>query len=580
MIMRQFAYAAILITLALSGCGGLGGEPDIIATIPPAVSSDSAQSVERDWQPDIANGARIFAERCVECHGARGDGLGDLALAGSIEQPLDMTDWSVVASKSPLEWYEIITAGRIENLMPPWENALSEAERWDVALFSYTLAYDDELLARGERAWRDYCAGCEFPALVPPVFSDVAYGATLNREPFASALNEAEALAAAAYARMRTLKAAVAGAETEPAARAEIGGRVIHGTGGGIVPADTVLRLRYGSSGSGYLISETTIDADGAFLFKDIPYSASFDFALGALYGERLFSQRVFLEQDDERIITIYDETNDPLVVSIARIDITIAPVELEGLGAGLTIWQRLTYRNSSDRIYTSGRGFDDGREAALLIQFPAGATLLSGDAQGRYVVIEDIDQLPDSIIDTLPVLPGEVHEVLLEFWLPYNDTAQFEQEFNNLIDGTVSVTLANDLSVASGWLQRTNAVELGAGIREYNADLKVERAPRISFDIRGDPFTTSSDDHAVVTSESLPALLLGVIALAGALLGGIGLMKRRLDKKGSEIDSLVAELARLEADHDQGRINHDLYHQRRRALKANLAQLIETADA
>lgn len=578
--MRQFAFAAILITLALSGCGGLGGEPEIIATIPPALSSVSAKSVARDWQPDIANGGRIFAERCVDCHGARGDGLGELALAGSIKRPLDMTDWSVVASKSPLEWFDIITAGRIENLMPPWENALSEAERWDVALFTYTLAYDDALLARGERTWRDGCAGCELPLQAPPVFSDVAYGAQLNRELFGSALTEAEAFAAAAYARMRTLAVDAAGAETAPTARVEIGGRVIHGTAGGIVPADTVVRLRYGGGDSGYRIVETTIDVDGAFLFKDFPYSAAFDYAVGALYGERLFSQRVFPGQDDERIIRIYDETNDPSVVSIARVDLYIAPATLDGLGGGLTISQLLTYRNSSDRIYTSGRGFEDGREAALLIQFPAGATLLTGDAQGRYVVIENLDQLPDSVIDTLPVMPGEVHDVLLEFWLPYNEAAQFVQDFNNRIDAEVTVTLSNGLRVASDWLQKNDKVGLGAGIRAYSADLKVERAPRISFGIRGDPFSTSSDDHAVVTSESLPALLLAVVALAGAFLGGIGLMKRRIAKKGGEIDSLVAALARLEADHDQGRINHDLYHQRRRALKTKLAQLMETADA
>ena len=37
----------------------------------------------------------------------------------------------------------------IAKLMPPWENALSEAERWDVALYSYTLAYDEALLEAG-----------------------------------------------------------------------------------------------------------------------------------------------------------------------------------------------------------------------------------------------------------------------------------------------------------------------------------------------------------------------------------------------------------------------------------------------
>ena len=43
----------------------------------------------------------------------------------------------------------------------------------------------------------------------------------------------------------------------------------------------------------------------------------------------------------------------------------------------------------------------------------------------GRYVVIEDMARLPDSVIDTLPVLPGEGHHViLLEYWLPFDRRA------------------------------------------------------------------------------------------------------------------------------------------------------------
>ena len=579
MMMRCRWSLMALLALSLVACSGLGGEPEIIATVPARVTSESARPAAGAWRPDSANGARIFAERCGECHGASGDGRGELVLAGSVKQPLDMTDQAQVMAKSPLEWFDVITKGRIENLMPPWENALSEAERWDVALFSYTLAYDDELLALGARVWREGCGQCALPAVVPPVFSDAEYGAQLNRELFAAALTEAEALAAAAYARMRTLTADAASAETQLAAQVDVGGRVVHGTAGGALPAETIVQLRYGEGESGYRLAETTIDADGAFQFEDIPFSAEFDYALGALYGGRLFSQRVSPAHNDEHIIKIYDETNDPLLVSIARIELFVEPVALEQLGAGLSVSQILTYRNRSDRLYTSGRGFDDGREAALLIQFPKGATLLSGDARGRYVIIEDLHQLPDSVIDTLPLLPGVGHDVLLEYWLPYDGAARFEQDFNNLIDAEVIVTVSEDLRIESDWLQPKDAEAAGGAYQPYSADLTMDKDPRISFGISGHPFATSSDDHAVITSETLPAFLLGAIALAGALLGGIGWMKRRASSKAGAIDQLAAELARLEANHDQGRINHDLYHHRRRELKAKLAQLMEAAD-
>ena len=582
--MQARGFTLLLIVLTLASCGGLGGEPDIVATVPAAETAQGATIATSDWQPDIENGARIFAERCVECHGVAGDGRGALVLAGSVERPLDMTARLQVAEKSPLLWFEIITEGRIANLMPPWENALSEEERWDLALYSYTLAYDEELLALGERIWRERCGDCALPPLIPPVFSDVEYGANLNRELFGEALTDAEAGAAVAYARMASLASGNAGgAQSEPGAHAKVSGAVVQGTAGGAKPADAMVQLRYGNADVGFRFAETTADGDGRFQFADIPVSPEYDYAIGAVYEGRRYSQRIsaanFSAAPDETTITVYDETNDPLAVSVARIHLSIEPVTLEDLGAGLTISQMLTYRNNSDRVYTSGRGFDDGREAALLIQFPKGARLLSGDAGGRYVVIEALERLPDSVIDTLPVLPGEIHQAIFAYWLPYASGAHFEQAFNNLIDAEVTVITPDSLRIESDWLRQSAKARAVEGFRQYSAELTMDREPQLRFAISGDPFATSSDDDGVVTSEALPALLLGAFAVAGALLGAVGLVKRRRGGAGSEIDVLVSELARLEEDHDQGRINHDLYHHRRRELKAKLARLMEASD-
>jgi mono/diheme cytochrome c family protein len=582
--MRARGFTLLLMILTLTACSGLGGEPEIVATVPAAETAKRATIANSYWQPDIESGARIFAERCVECHGDAGDGRGTLVLAGSIEPPLDMTDRTQVAEKSPLAWFEIITEGRIANLMPPWENALSEQERWDVALYSYTLAYDDELLALGERIWRERCGDCALPSLIPPVFSDAAYGAQLNRDFFGEALPAVEVGAAVAYARMASLAPGDdRGRLMASGAMAEVRGRVLQGTAGGAVPAETLVRLRYGNAELGYRIAETVTDGDGRFHFADIPLAPEYEYTVAAVYHGRLYSQRIsaadFSAALNETTITVYDETNDPRVISVARISLSIEPVMLEGLGAGLTISQSLTYRNESDRVYTSGRGFDDGREAALLIQFPQGARLLSGDAGGRYVVIEALERLPDSVIDTLPVLPGELHQANLAYWLPFTDGAQLKQAFNNPIDAELFVTLSDELRIESDWLRGSADARAGDGFGQYSAALTMTTEPQLLFSISGDPFATSSDDVGVVTSEALPALLLGALALAGALLGALGMVKRRNGGAGGEIDALVSELAQLEEDHDQGRINHDLYHHRRRELKAELAQLMEASD-
>ncbi|MYD10826.1 MAG: cytochrome c [Chloroflexi bacterium] len=560
--------------IALGACSGLGGEPEIAATAPPATEIAAVG----DWRPDIDAGARIFRERCSECHGIRGDGWGELVRAGSVERPLDMTDRALVAAKSPLEWFEVITKGRIENLMPPWENALSEKQRWDVTLYSYTLAYNVELLAAGQAPWSERCADCALPTAIPPVFSDLAYGAHLNREFFGGALGEEEVGAAAAYARMSWLEREAASAQIE-APTGEIRGQARHGTAGGSVPAGTKIQLRFGSPAAGYTVRETTIDADLRFSLPDIPWREDFSYVVGAVYKGRLFSRRLPHFPTAEQTLTIYDETTDPLAVDVARIDMFVEAVTTEDWGAGLYVSQFVGFRNASDRLYTSGRAFDDGREAVLLLPFPRGARLLSDDQGGRFVLIEDLDDLPNSVIDTLPVAPGADHQIALEYFLPYKDGLDFQQEFSNQLDAKVTVTLSDSLTVTGGAFLAERDSPAADGARVYAGRLTLDEEPRLAFRIGGDPFATSSVDPQIVTGDVLPGLVAGAAALLIAALFGLGRLNRARGRSASEIDRLVAELARLDADHDQGRINHDLYHHRRRELKAKLAERMDAAE-
>lgn len=567
--------------IVLGACSGLGGEPEIVATVQPQASRPSDATSFVGWQPDISAGARIFQERCTECHGLSGDGWGELVRAGSVERPLNMTDRGLVAPKSPLEWYEVITKGRIEKLMPPWESALSERERWDVTLYSYTLGYDEELLTAGEGLWRERCAGCVLPAAIPPVFSDQEYGLLLNREYFGGVLDAEEIGAALAFARLKSLETAGEPARIQ-APTGVIRGQVQHGTVGGSVPAGTRIQLRYGSPAAGFQVAETAIDENLRFSLPDIPLRQDYSYVVGAVYQGRLFSRRLPqlspAEDAADQMLTIYEATTDPLVVEVARIDLFVEAVTWEDWGTGLYISQIVGFRNASDRIYTSGRAFDDGREAVLLLQFPRGARALSDDQGGRYVLIENMDNLPNSVIDTLPVAPGAEHQIVLEYFLPYAGELDFQQEFSNLLDAEARVTLSGNLKIESDIFQAEDesAASAANGVRVYAGQLNMDREPQLAFRISGD---TSSAGPQVVTGDVLPLLMAGAAALIGAVLLGLGWLTRSRASGSSEIDSLVAELARLDADHDQGRINHDLYHQRRRELKAKLAERMAAAE-
>ena len=356
-------------------------------------------------------------------------------------------------------------------------------------------------------------------------------------------------------------------------------GRVQHGTAGGQLPADTVAQLQYGNAELGFSFAETRLDEDFSFTFDGIPLTTAFTYTVGAVYRGRLFSRRRPAghpaDSPYHQNITVYDLTDDPFAVSISRIDMFIEAMKLDGLGFGLFVSQIIGYRNSSDRIYTSGRGFDDGREASLLIQFPAGARMMSGDENGRYAVIEDLEQLPDSVIDTLPVLPGDSHEVMVEYFVPYVDGLALEQAFNNVINGEVTVTLPDSLRVMSDVLSLNADGNASKGLRVFSGRLQMDTRPRLAFEIRGNPFATSSDDRSAITSDALLPLLLGGGGLMAAAMAGAVVLGHRRQDPSRRIERLIGQIAQLDERHDQGQINHDLYHQQRRALKERLGRLM-----
>lgn len=76
----------------------------------------------------VKKGAEIYAATCASCHGAKGEGTGNI--------PPLMSKEAQSASDGELFWF--ITKGDVANGMPAWK-ALPEEQRWDVVTFVKTL---------------------------------------------------------------------------------------------------------------------------------------------------------------------------------------------------------------------------------------------------------------------------------------------------------------------------------------------------------------------------------------------------------------------------------------------------------
>lgn len=123
---------SLFLAMLLTACGGLMDEPRIVATLSP---TDEPVIVRADSDPLLAQGAQLFAERCASCHGEFGRGDGPVIRAAQISAPPDFTQPSTMTIQGVQAIYDVVTAGRIELMMPPWEGVLTAAERQAVAAY-------------------------------------------------------------------------------------------------------------------------------------------------------------------------------------------------------------------------------------------------------------------------------------------------------------------------------------------------------------------------------------------------------------------------------------------------------------
>jgi len=103
--------------------------------------------------PHVAKAAPLYAQQCAGCHGPTGHGDGPVA-ASLTPRPIAFTDAERAAQRSPLALYQVISQGLSGTAMPSFAQ-LPDADRWALAYYVGSLAYDREAQARGEAFWRD-----------------------------------------------------------------------------------------------------------------------------------------------------------------------------------------------------------------------------------------------------------------------------------------------------------------------------------------------------------------------------------------------------------------------------------------
>jgi high-affinity iron transporter len=112
--------------------------------------------------PDLGRGAKLFRENCSSCHGATG--AADTPMARQLDPPpVDFTDRSRAAERSPFALYQVIDQGLDGTAMASF-SSLPAQDKWDLAFHAGSLAYSKEQVADGKRLWE---GDSSLHALVP-----------------------------------------------------------------------------------------------------------------------------------------------------------------------------------------------------------------------------------------------------------------------------------------------------------------------------------------------------------------------------------------------------------------------------
>ena len=118
---------------------GAHNVPEEAAAVPNPISATDEST---------ATGAALFATNCATCHGVEGRGDGPAAV--SLEtKPADLNAGHVQGLSDGALFY-IITHGKPDTPMPPWEGVLEEDDRWNVVNFLRTMG--DEHMEGDEHA--------------------------------------------------------------------------------------------------------------------------------------------------------------------------------------------------------------------------------------------------------------------------------------------------------------------------------------------------------------------------------------------------------------------------------------------
>ena len=551
-------------------------------------------------------GERTFLEHCTQCHGMEGRGDGPM----SVEVPVpiaDFTDPAFVETRSPQYLRDVISEGRMENLMPPWSEALGEEEIWDAVAYIWSLHLTAADLAGGAAVYEQGCVECHANdgagvEQTPPVpdLSDTKWLAinqtelleavTSDPHPAVKELSDSEIQLATEIARDFGLGFGLAATNVNGEGVIDV--VVINETTGEMIGGLPV-RL-YTFEGDSFVSTQTSeTDTDGLAKFEALPTESSWVYVTEVLYNDTPFGSDMQQFEDQSSVLEIALPVYEGgASVSDIRVDRAHWVLNLND-PQRLDVGEIYILSNAGNQVF-DGEESADGIRRVISLTVPENAINIGvegAELGDRYLVEDNV------VIDTMPMAPGQ-RQILVRYSLLVEDE-QVELSHSVAYPVTHLNLLAPDVGMeieAPGWDEGAAMPSQDGSYRNFTrsnvepGEVSVAVLSNISAEIMPQvPEQRAPAGREIVDSQAKPGIsgqpyipyfvILFAIVVLGV--GTVVVIRRRhkneqqspqmLDKQRQ---SLIQELADLDDSFDAGELSRSDYESERRMLKAQLISL------
>lgn len=600
--------------------------PNYQPTQPAQTQPAPASALFPEIAPDPQAGQSIFTEKCAPCHGESGQGDGPQAAQLAISVPA-LGSPVIARQVSPAEWYQVVTQGRMDRFMPPF-TSLTDAQRWDVVAYAFSLSTGEAALTQGEELYQANCATChgdtglgdggsaESLTVSPANFADqkvmaakssaelaqvIRSGATPDMPAFAQ-LSDDEVWALTDYVRSFSFatfgqsagltpggsveSGATPQAEATPVAALPVEKGLVLGQvtnlSGGAVP-DTANVILRGFDDMQAVITETvSLSPDGSFRFENVEMPVGRVFLATLDYDGTTYGSDISVVEAEQREISlpisIYENTTDSSILVTDRLHLFFEFVDEKTL----RVIQLYIISNPSNMTLVAES--PDATTVDFLL--PAGAANLEiqdGVIGERFVKTEN------GFGDTISVRPGSgSYQILYAYELPYKNKLDLVQSLSTPVSAVVILVPEGVINIKGDQIVDAGVRDVeGTQYHMYNLS-GLNAGAELRLTVSG----KMAGSGLAVTTGSSTSVLIGVGAFGVALLAaGVWLFLRNRGKDEEEPDvelmdvaeapiqgetreTLMDAILALDDLYQEGRLPKEAYQERRAELKARLKDI------